>query len=179
MAVFAGVSGRKTAQYLLTEKGMRMRIVVIMTLIISVSVFCVAYQKKPVREALENTFGQTFKKVFGERLHASAPRPVPSPVQMTSSNAVTGPLNRKNLGVLPLSNHVSTTVPLDRNTRCTLTPTVLQSGNVEIILAMETTGADGKPAGMNVARVLTHSGEPFDVSIGTVDLAFTPQIDVQ
>jgi hypothetical protein len=39
--------------------------------------------------------------------------------------------------------------------------------------------ADGRPQGMNVARVLARPGEPFDVSIGDVSLAFTPQIDVQ
>ena len=159
---------------------MRMRIIVIITLIISVGVFAVAYQKdKPVREALNKTFGPTFKKVFGEKLHAANPYPVPNPVQGSSTNAATGPLNRKNLGVLPLSNHVSTTVPLDRNTQCTLTPTLLESGKLQIILTMETTGVDGKPVGMNVARVVAHSGEPFDVSIANMDLAFTPQIAVQ
>jgi len=152
-----------------------MRIVVIIILIVSIGVLLVACQKKPMEKAFNNAFQQTFKKVFGEKLHAAQT----NHIQLTSNKAAAGPLNRKNLGVLPLSNHVSTTVPLDRNTQCTLTPTVLQSGNVEIILAMETTGADGKPVGMNVARVLAHPGEPFDVSIGTVDLAFTPQIAVQ
>ncbi len=157
-----------------------MRIIVIITLIVSVGVIAVAYQKdKPVREALNNTFGPTFKKVFGEKLHAANPNPVQYQALGSSTNAATGPLNRKNLGVLPLSNHVSTTVPLDRNTQCTLTPTLLESGKLQIILTMETTGADGKPSGMNVARVVAHSGEPFDVSIDNLDLAFTPQIAVQ
>jgi hypothetical protein len=154
---------------------MRVRNVVIILLIVSTVALWAAYQEKPVRQAFAKTLGQTFKRVFGEKLHAA----VPKPVQMASSKQATGPLNRKDLGVLPLSNHVSTTVSLDRSTQCTLTPTLLQSGNVEIILAMETTGADGKPVGMNVARVLAHPGEPFDVSIGSVDLAFTPQIAVQ
>jgi hypothetical protein len=155
---------------------MRMRIVVIITLIISIGVFLVACQKKPVGKMFSNAFQQTYKRVFGEKLHAAAPRPAPNQAQNTSSNAATGPLDRKNLGVLPLSNHVSTTIPLDRNTQCTLTPTLLQSGNVQIIVTMETKGADGKPVGMNVARVLARSGEPFDVSMGNMDLAFTPQM---
>jgi hypothetical protein len=96
-----------------------------------------------------------------------------------SSISATNSLSKKNLGVLPLSNHVSTTITLGKNTQCTLTPTVLKSGNIQIILAMETTGANGKPQGMNVARVLARPGEPFDVSIGDISLAFTPEIDVQ
>ncbi|HXR46240.1 MAG TPA: hypothetical protein VN784_02270 [Candidatus Limnocylindrales bacterium] len=157
---------------------MRMRIVVIIMLIISIGVFLVACQKKPMEKAFSNAFQQTLKKVFGEKLHAAESNHIQH-IQISSistNKAATSPLNRKNLGVLPLSNHVSTTVPLDRNTHCTLTPTLLQSGNVQIILTMETTGADGKPAGMNVARVLAHPGEPFDVSIDNMDLAFTPQI---
>ncbi|MGB7768783.1 MAG: hypothetical protein WBN22_08010 [Verrucomicrobiia bacterium] len=88
-------------------------------------------------------------------------------------------MNTKDLGVLPLSNHVSTTINLGKNQECTITPTLLKSGNVQIILAMETTSADGRPQGMNVARVLARPGEPFDVSIGDMNLAFTPQMSVQ
>ena len=156
-----------------------MRIVVIIMLIISIGVFLVACQKKPMEKAFSNAFQQTLKKVFGEKLHAAESNQHIQISSISSNKAATSPLNRKNLGVLPLSNHVSTTVPLGRNTQCTLTPTLLQSGNVQIILTMETTGADGKPVGMNVARVLAHPGEPFDVSIGNMDLAFTPQIAVQ
>ena len=88
-------------------------------------------------------------------------------------------LNRKDLGVLPLSNHISTTITLAKNKECTITPTLLKSGNLQIILAMTTTGNDGRPEGMNVARVLAKPGEPFDVSIGDMNLAFTPQLTVQ
>ena len=158
---------------------MRVRNVVIITLIISTVALLAACQKKPVREAFKNTFGQTLKKVFGEKIHAAQPNHVQiTPNEKGKTNAAVA-LNRKDLGVLPLSNHVSTTVTVSRNTQCTLTPTLLEGGNLQIILAMETTGADGRPKDMNVARVLTHPGEPFDVSIGRMDLAFTPQIAVQ
>ncbi|MGA2684700.1 MAG: hypothetical protein ABSF51_06580 [Verrucomicrobiota bacterium] len=96
-----------------------------------------------------------------------------------SSISATNSLSKKNLGLLPLSNHVSTTITIGKYTQCTLTPTLLKSGNVQIILDMETMDADGRPQGMNVARVLARPGEPFDVSIGDISLAFTPQIDVQ
>jgi hypothetical protein len=111
------------------------------------------------------------KKSVGQTLHAAEIN--------HSSVSTANSLTKKDLGVLPLSNHVSTTITIGKNTQCTLTPTLLKSGNVQIILAMETTGADGRPQGMNVARVLAHPGEPFDVSIGDMNLAFTPQMDVQ
>jgi hypothetical protein len=96
-----------------------------------------------------------------------------------STNSVVSSLRKKDLGVLPLSDHVSTTVSLGNNTQCTLTPTLLKGGNLQIILAMETTSINGKLQSVNVARVLTRPGEPFNVSIGDLNLAFTPQVDVQ
>jgi len=111
------------------------------------------------------------KKSVGQTLHAAE--------MNHSSISATNSLSQKNLGVLPLSNHVSTTITIGKNTQCTLTPTVLKSGDVQIILDMETMDAGGRPQGMNVARVLARPGEPFDVSIGDISLAFTPEIAVQ
>ena len=111
------------------------------------------------------------KKSVWQTLHAA---------EMNHSTiSATNSLSQKNLGVLPLSNHVSTTITIGKNTQCTLTPTMLKSGDVQIILDMETLDADGRPQGMNVARVLARPGEPFDVSIGDISLAFTPEITVQ
>jgi hypothetical protein len=125
-------------------------------LIISISLFLTtACQKKPTAQAL----------------HAAAMNHSPDPTNNS--------LNKKDLGVLPLSNHISTTVTLGKNRQCTITPTLMKSGNLEIILAMETTKADGTPLGVNISRVLAKPGEPFDVSIGDMDLAFTPQLTVQ
>jgi len=111
------------------------------------------------------------KKPAAQTLHAAA--------MNHSSASANNTLNKKDLGVLPLSNHISTTVTLGKNRQCTITPTLMKSGNLEIILAMVTTRPDGTPRGMNVARVLTKPGEPFDVSIGDLDLAFTPQLAIQ
>ena len=111
------------------------------------------------------------KKSVGQTLHAAE--------MNHSSISATNSLSQKNLGVLPLSNHVSTTITIGKNTQCTLTPTMLKSGDVQIILDMETMDADGRPQGMNVARVLARPGEPFNVSIGDISLAFTPEISVQ
>lgn len=123
--------------------------------IISIALLLTACQKKPAAETLH----------AAEVAHA------------TDSAKLN--LDKKDLGVLPLSNHISTTISLGKNKECTLTPTLLKSGDLQIILAMTTTGADGRPRGMNVARVLGTPGEPFDVSIGDVYLAFTPQLTVQ
>ncbi len=134
---------------------MRAQNLVAVMLIISTGGLLTACQKKSVQQTLH----------AAEISHSPA----------SSNNS----LSKKDLGVLPLSNHVSTTVTLGKNRECTLTPTLLKSGNLQIILAMEITGADGRPKGMNVARVLAHPGEPFSVSIGDMDLAFTPKLAVQ
>src|SRR6516165_3840143 len=121
---------------------------VAIALIVSTGLFLTACQKRP-----------------GARtLHAAS--------KNHSTNSVAGPLHLKDLGVLPLSDHVSTTVSLGNNTQCTLTPTMLKDGNVQIILTMETTSINGKLQSVNVARVLAHAGEPFSVSIGELALAF-------
>jgi len=135
---------------------MRVQHPVAITLVVSLGLFLTtACQKKPAAQTL----------------HAAA---------MNHSSASTNSsLTKKDLGVLPLSNHISTTVTLGKNRQCTITPTLMKSGNLEIILAMVTTRPDGTPGGMNVARVLTKPGEPFDVSMGDMDLAFTPQLAVQ
>ena len=111
------------------------------------------------------------KKPGAETLHAGEMSPSQFPVKSV--------LNTKDLGVLPLSDHVSTTVSLGRNRQCTITPTLLKSGDLQLILSMETVANNGRPTGMNVARVVTKPGEPFDVAIGDINLAFTPHISVE
>jgi hypothetical protein len=135
---------------------MRVQNLVAIVLIISVGALSTACRKKPVARTL----------------HAAQ-------MNNHSPASVKSALNKKDLGVLPLSNHVSTTISLGKNRECTITPTLLESGDLQIILAMETTGADGRLQSMNVARVLARPGEPFDVFIDDMDLAFTPQLAAQ
>jgi hypothetical protein len=134
---------------------MRAQNLVAIAAIISVGLLLTACQKKPAAETLH----------AAEVSHSAAP--------------VKSALNQKNLGVLPLSDHISTTVTVGTNKECTITPTLLKSGNLQIILAMTTTGNNGRPQSMNVARVLAKPGEPFNVSIGDMNLAFTPQLTMQ
>jgi hypothetical protein len=134
---------------------MRVRKLITAMLIISTGALLTACQKSSVQQ----------------KLHAA---------EVTHASAVSNKSgNTRDLGVLPLSNHVSTTITLGSNRQCTLTPTLLKSGNLQIILSMEITGVDGRPEGMNVERVLARPGEPFSVSIGDMDLAFTPKLAVQ
>lgn len=128
---------------------------VVIALILLTGVFLTACQKRP----------------SARTLHAASAN--------HSTNSVTSSLHKKDLGVLALSDHVSTTVSLGDNTQCTLTPTMLKGGNLQIILAMETTSINGKLQSVNVARVVARPGEPFSVSIGEMDLAFTPQVAIQ
>jgi hypothetical protein len=87
--------------------------------------------------------------------------------------------NGENLGVLSLSNHIPTTINLPQNKECTITPTLLDGGNLQIILAMETRGSGGRTKSMNVTRVINRSGEPFDIPIGDMNLVFTPKLVAQ
>lgn len=131
---------------------MRAQDPVVIILIIAASTLLTACQKKPAEQTL----------------HAA---------EMTHSNvSAKGPLNKKDLGVLPLSNHISTTISLGKNRQCTITPTLLRSGNLRIILSIETTGTDGKAQNENVACVRARVGEPFNISIGDMNLSFTPQL---
>ena len=125
-------------------------------------------QKKPVEQAFQKALEQTLKKVFGQTLHTPETNHVQIPLNRT--------LDKKDLGMLHLSNHISATVSLGSNKDCTITPTLLEDENVQIILTVQTKGPDGKLEGVSVARVLTRSGEPFDVFIGDMDLAFTPKL---
>ena len=108
-------------------------------LILSLGSLLTACQKKPAAETLR----------AAEMSH--------------SKTTVKSVLNKKDLGILPLSDHVSTTVTLDKNKQCTITPTLLKGGDLQLIVSMEITANDGRPVGMNVARVVAKPGEPFDV----------------
>jgi hypothetical protein len=112
----------------------------------------------------------------GILLTACQKKPVEQALHAAEINHPSVSTNRQNLGVLSLSNHISTTITLPKNKECTITPTLLDGGDLQIILTMETKGTDGKTESMNVTRVINHSGEPFDVSISDMNLAFTPRL---
>jgi hypothetical protein len=109
-------------------------------------------------------------------LTACQKKPVEQTLHAAEINHRSVSTNRENLGMLSLSNHIRTTINLSKNKECTITPTLLDGGNLQIILAMETKGSNGITESMDVTRVINHSGEPFDVSIGDMNLVFTPKL---
>lgn len=139
---------------------------------VTIGTLTTSCQKKSGELAFQKVLDQTFSKIFGQTSQATQT----NHSRIHFIGKVTIPLNKKNLGVLPLSNHISTTVNLDTNKECTITPTLLQDENVQIILSVQTKNTDGQLESVNVARVLARSGEPFDVFIGDMDLAFTPRL---
>ena len=112
----------------------------------------------------------------GTLLTACQKKPAEQTLHAAEINHLSVSTNRENLGLLSLSNHIPTTVNLPQNKECTITPTLLDGGNLQIILAMETRGTNGITESMNVTRVVNRSGESFDVSIGDMDLVFTPKV---
>lgn len=112
----------------------------------------------------------------GALLTACQKKPVEQAVHAAEVNHPSGCTNREDLGMLSLSNHIPSTFNLHKNKECTITPTLLDGGNLQIILAMKRRGPNGITESMNVARVVNRSGEPFDVSIGDVNLIFTPKL---
>ena len=115
----------------------------------------------------------------GTLLTACQKKPAEQALHAAEINHPSASTNRENLGTLSLSNHIPTTINLPQNKECTITPTLLDGGNLQIILAMETKGSNGMPESMNVTRVINHSGEPFDIPIGDMNLAFTPKLAAQ
>jgi len=115
----------------------------------------------------------------GTLLTACQKKPVEQTLHAAEINHPSASTNSENLGMLSLSNHIPTTINLHQNKECTITPTLLDGGNLQIILAMETKGSGGKTESMNVTRVINHSGEPFYVSVGDMDLVFTPKLATQ
>ena len=112
----------------------------------------------------------------GVLLTACQKKPVEQAVHAAEINHPSICTNREDLGMLSLSNRIPTTINLHKNKECTITPTLLDGGNLQIILSMETRGSDGKTASMNVTRVINRSGESFEVPIGDMNLVFTPKL---
>jgi hypothetical protein len=94
----------------------------------------------------------------------------PSPVQVSKS------ANLKNLGELALTNHIETCVNLGAGNSCTITPTLLDHENLQLVMALECRKKDGQTMGLSVVQVVTQSGKSFDIAVGDLDIALTPEL---
>lgn len=84
--------------------------------------------------------------------------------------------NSQNLGDLELTNHYETCIQLGAGKSCTIRPNVLDRGNLQLTLALETKKSDGKVSGLSVVQVVAQSGKSFDVAVGDMNLTLTPNV---
>jgi hypothetical protein len=97
----------------------------------------------------------------------------PNPAQVSKSE------NLKNLGELALTNHIETCVNLGAGNSCTITPTLLDNENLQLVMALESRKKDGQTTGLSVVQVVTHSGQSFDIAVGDLDIALTPELGAE
>jgi hypothetical protein len=98
-----------------------------------------------------------------------------SPRQASSGSC---PVPTVELGVIELSARIPKIVSLGVGTNCTITPTVLPGGEVQLELAVETPIADiadTKATRLCQARFAARSGVHHTVSVGDVLIGLTPK----
>ena len=83
------------------------------------------------------------------------------------------------LGVISLTNHYETSVPLGAGKKCILSPQMLDSHNVRLTLTVEAKSASGKTHDLSVTQVVTLAGKPFEVAVGNYNLSLTPNITAE
>jgi hypothetical protein len=94
----------------------------------------------------------------------------------STNQAAAKPSNLKNLGELALTNHIETCVNLGAGKSCTITPTLLDHKNLQLVMALESKKTDGKTEGLSVVQVVAHSGQSFDIAVGNLDITLTPEV---
>jgi hypothetical protein len=78
-----------------------------------------------------------------------------------------------------LTNHIETCVNLGAGNSCTITPTLLDNENLQLVMALESRKKDGQTTGLSVVQVVTHSGQSFDIAVGDLDIALTPELGAE
>ena len=82
----------------------------------------------------------------------------------------------KDLGELELTNHYETCIQLGAGKSCTIKPSILDHGNLQLVLAFETKKSDGQTDGLSVVQIVTKTGKPFEVAIGDMNFTLTPKL---
>ena len=101
--------------------------------------------------------------------HPAAQHP-PVVTIATSAEALTN----KNLGELTLTNHYETCVNLGAGKSCTFKPALLDRTSLRLTMSLESKNVHGGVNRFSVVQVVTKSGEPFEVSVGDMNLTLTP-----
>jgi hypothetical protein len=106
----------------------------------------------------------TAKKTAAQNQHA----PVVADVSAVSTN--------RNLGELNLTNYYEANIELGAGKCCRITPKVIDRGNLQLTMALESKKIDGQIAGLSVTQVITRPGKPFEVAVGDMNFTLTPNI---
>jgi hypothetical protein len=83
------------------------------------------------------------------------------------------------LGELALTNGVETSIFLGGGKTCFFIPKLIDHGQTQLKLTLESKNQTGKIRDLTVREVTTKNHAPFEVTLGDFDLSFTPQIVVQ
>ena len=93
----------------------------------------------------------------------------------TVATAAANPADR-NLGEISLTNRNETCLRLATGENCTITPKMLDKHNVQIVLALESKNDYGETHGFAVTQVVAQSGKSLEVTVGGLNLTFTPRV---
>lgn len=80
------------------------------------------------------------------------------------------------IGAITLTNKSDTCVEFANGTSCTLTPRIIDHGNLRITVAVESRNDFGDTKDFSVLQVTSKQGKPTDVAIGSMNLSFTPTV---
>ena len=95
----------------------------------------------------------------------------------TSATAASPVIHK--LGELTLTNGVETSIFLGGGKTCFLIPKIIDHGQTQLKLTLESKNQTGKIRDLNVREVTTKNNTPFAVTLGDFDLSFTPQVVIQ
>ena len=101
------------------------------------------------------------------------PSAPPAPATTTQTNASS---RTRDLGVVILTNHCETRLPLGNGNSCAITPQVLRDSRLQLTLVLESRKNGGATGDLKVMSVTTRTNQSFEVDFGTMDLTLTPQI---
>ena len=93
-----------------------------------------------------------------------------------ASSAAVAQSKTKDLGVVSMTNDYETCLHFGKGKDCRVIPKVLDHGNLQLTLTLESKGPDGRISGLSIVQMVGSSQKPFDISIGGTDFTFTPQI---
>ena len=108
--------------------------------------------------------------------HKTAAKPATALAGVATTTSVVTKADGCDLGIVCLTNHFETCVPLGVGKDCILTPKMLDSHNVQLTLMVKSKTASGKTHDLSVTQVVIPSGKPFEVAVGDLNLSLTPDV---